>query len=609
MSRRSQPSRSSAPSQRAEDRVEDRTEGKAKGQARGRAGDRTTGQLWVRERSAIHFGTLRARISAILATLFGMLFGTLVILFAAGIVRIDDAGGTVTQFGLLMVALGVVELVLVIALGWALARTITQPLAELLRATRSITKGRKARVPVASGDEIGKLAESFNAMVDAIEVRERRITHVALHDALTGLPNRKYFVEQLDQALARRRGDARVVVAYIDLDDFKMVNDTLGHAAGDRLLCDVAAQLQAALPDGLIARLSGDEFAALIPALPASADVAALAMRLQGCFARDIVLDARKAEVSASIGIAVAPEDGTDAAVLLKNADLALYRAKQEGKGGHHFFEPSLDERARHRRRLEADLREAIRDGGFQLHFQPLYSLTEDRLKAFEALVRWPHATLGMVAPNDFIPLAEETGLIMQIGEWVMREACRQAQAWPEPLSVAVNLSSKQFLSPALPAMVVQALAASGLPPQRLEVEITESAFIDNADKTLEMLHTLQGLGVRITLDDFGTGYTSLGHLRLFPFNKLKIDHSFVQDLAPEGNAHAVIRAITTLADALGIETLAEGVEEPAQLALLRQEGCQQIQGYLLSRPIAADQVERFIMEKVARAEVIRLRA
>jgi len=564
-----------------------------------------------RDRSTLHFGTLNARIAVILTTLFGMLMGTSILLFAAGIINVDDEAidGTISRYGVLVAAIALIELGLVIALGIALARTITRPLAELLRATRSLAKGRPARVQVESGDEIGKLAASFNVMVDAIELRERRITHVALHDALTGLPNRKYFVEQLDQALQRRRPEAQVVVAYIDLDDFKMVNDTLGHAAGDRLLCDVSAQLQAEFPDALIARLSGDEFAAMMRDWPVGNDLSGLAMRLQSCFARGIVLDGRKAEVSASIGIAVAPEDGAEGAVLLKNADLALYRAKQEGKAGHHFFEPALHERARHRRRLEVDLRNAIQDGGFQLHFQPLYSLTEDRLKAFEALVRWPHPKLGMIAPNDFIPLAEETGLIMQIGEWVMREACRQAVTWPEPLSVAVNLSSKQFLTPALPAMVVQALAASGLPPQRLEVEITESAFLDNVDKTLETLHALQGLGVRITLDDFGTGYTSLGHLRLFPFNKLKIDQTFVRDLAPDGNAHAVIRAITTLADALGIETLAEGVEETAQLVVLRNEGCQQIQGYLLSRPMVGGEVGPFIVDQTSRSEVVRLRA
>jgi diguanylate cyclase (GGDEF)-like protein len=560
--------------------------------------------------SALRFGTLQARIASALAVLFGMLVGTLVVLFALGIARIDAeaAGGSGATFGLLIVGITVAELVLVIALGIALARTITRPLSHIARATRSMAKGRRAHVPVESRDEIGRLAQSFNTMVDAIEARERRITHVALHDALTGLPNRQYFTEQLDHALQRRREGTRVVVAYIDLDDFKMVNDTLGHAAGDKLLRDVSAQLQAELPEGLIARLSGDEFAAMV-VLPEASDVAALGARLQGCFARDIVLDGRKAEVSASIGIAVAPGDGTEGAVLLKHADLALYRAKQEGKAAHHFFEPALDEKARHRRRLELDLRNAIRDGGFALHFQPLYSLTEERLTAFEALIRWPHPTLGLVAPADFIPLAEETGLIMQIGEWVMREACRQACSWPQPLSVAVNLSAKQFLNPSLPGMVVHALAASGLPPQRLEVEITEGAFIANADKTLETLHALQGLGVRIALDDFGTGYSSLSHLRLFPFDKLKIDHTFVQDLAREGNAHAVIRAITTLADALGIETLAEGVEEAGQLKVLRQEGCQQIQGYLLSRPMLGAEVGPFIDSQTTRAEVIRLRA
>jgi diguanylate cyclase (GGDEF)-like protein len=559
----------------------------------------------------LHFGSVRGRITAILTALFGLLMGTLMILFALGIVRVDDDAfdGTISHFGVLVVAIALGELALVVALSRALTRTITRPLNELLHATRSITKGGKARVVVDSGDEIGKLAASFNTMVDAIETRERRITHVALHDALTGLPNRQYFVEQLDQALQRRTANARVLVAYIDLDDFKLVNDTLGHAAGDRLLCDVSDQLQAEFPDALIARLSGDEFAAMIRDLPLNANLAAIANRLQGCFARGLVLEGDNAEVSASIGIAVAPEDGGDGAELLKNADLALYRAKQHGKASHHFFEQALDERARERRQLERDLRTAIQHGGFQLHFQPLYSLTEDRLKAFEALVRWPHPTLGMIAPNDFIPLAEETGLIMQIGEWVMREACHQAQGWPEPLSVAVNLSSKQFLSPALPAMVVQALAASGLPPQRLELEITESAFIDNVDKTLETLHALQALGVRITLDDFGTGYTSLGHLRLFPFNKLKIDQTFVRDLAPQGNAHAVIRAIVTLADALGIETLAEGVEEPSQLAVLRQEGCQQIQGFLLSRPIVGHAVGPYIVGQIAQTEGIRLRA
>jgi diguanylate cyclase (GGDEF)-like protein len=560
-----------------------------------------------RDHSPLRFGTVQARIAAAVVTSFGMLVGTLVVLFASGVARIDSS--SLGLAGALVLAVLVGELVLVLVLGLALGRTITQPLGDLTNAARNIARGRKARVAVNSGDEVGRLAASFNAMVEALETRERRITHVALHDALTGLPNRQYFVEQLEQAVQRRRPDARVLVAYIDLDDFKLVNDTLGHAAGDRLLRDVATKLQTELPEALIARLSGDEFVAMIRDLPVGADLAALAMRLQSCFARSVVLDGSLAKASASIGIAVAPEDGTDGTVLLKNADLALYRAKQQGKAGHHFFEPFMDERARHRRKMEADLRTAIHNSAFELHFQPLYSLTEDRLTAFEALVRWPHPELGLISPADFIPLAEETGLMMELGEWVMREACRKAMTWPAPLSVAVNLSPKQFFHPALPAMVVQALAASGLPPQRLEVEITESAFTSNTEKTLETLHALQGLGVRIALDDFGTGYSSLSFLRLFPFDKLKIDQTFVRDLAEEGNAHAVIRAITTLADALGIETLAEGVEEAGQLAVLRQEGCRQIQGFLLSRPIHGREVAGFIADLTSRSEVIRLRA
>jgi diguanylate cyclase (GGDEF)-like protein len=561
----------------------------------------------ARDHSPLRFGSVQGRIAAALVTLFGMLVGTLVVLFATGIAQIDS--GSHGAAGALLVAVLVIELVLVLVLGLALSRTITQPLSDLTRAARNIARGRRARVAVDSGDEVGRLAVSFNAMVEALETRERRITHVALHDALTGLPNRQFFTEQLDQALQRRRPETRVLVAYIDLDDFKMVNDTLGHAAGDRLLCDVAAKLQAQMPEAQVARLSGDEFVALIRDLPVDADLAGVAMRLQNCFADGVVLDAAHPAASASIGVAVAPEDGSEGAVLLRNADLALYRAKQAGKGGHHFFEASLDERARHRRRLEADLRTAIQDGAFELHFQPLYSLSEDRLTAFEALVRWPHPEFGLMSPAEFIPLAEDTGLIMQIGEWVMREACNKAKTWPEPLAVAVNLSPKQFLNPDLPAMVVHALAASGLPPQRLEVEITETAFTANLAKTLETLHALQGLGVRIALDDFGTGYSSLSFLRLFPFDKLKIDQTFVRDLAEEGNAHAVIRAITTLADALGIETLAEGVEDAGQLAVLRQEGCRQIQGFLLSRPIVSEDVSDFICDHTSRAEVILLRA
>ncbi len=290
-------------------------------------------------------------------------------------------------------------------------------------------------------------------------------------------------------------------------------------------------------------------------------------------------------------GIALAPGDGEDGLTLMKNADLALYRAKQEGKAAYHFFEPALDEAARQRRQLELDLRAAIKEGAFELNFQPLYSLAEKRLTGFEALIRWNHPTRGRVSPVEFIPLAEETGLIVPIGEWVLREACHQASTWPTDVSVAVNVSPKQFAATGVASTVLSALSASGLAPQRLELEITESIFIADVDQTLATLHSLRNLGVRIALDDFGTGYSSLSYLRSFPFDKVKIDKSFVEDLGTSSNGHAVIRAITTLADALGMETLAEGVEDVAQFEVLEREGCQNIQGYLFSRPVAADAV------------------
>ena len=482
-------------------------------------------------------------------------------------------------------------IVLVLGLSWKVARSVTEPLQQLDEATRLIGEGREVSLTVETDDEIGRLADSFNQMVAAIEERERQIIHVGLHDGLTGLPNRKLFTEQLANVLTRRRTGEQVLVAYVDLDDFKMVNDTLGHPAGDALLRMVAEHLKEDLPDALIARLGGDEFAVLIDGIDEKASLGNIADRLQACFNRPLTINGQAASSSASIGIALAPGDGEDGITLMKNADLALYRAKHEGKATYHFFEPSLDEAARQRRQLELDLRAAIRDGGFELNFQPLYSLAEKRLTGFEALIRWNHPTRGRVSPVEFIPLAEETGLIVPIGEWVLREACHQASTWPADVSVAVNVSPKQFAATGIASTVLSALSASGLAAHRLELEITESIFIADVDTTLATLHSLRNLGVKIALDDFGTGYSSLSYLRSFPFDKVKIDKSFVEDLGTSGNGHAVIRAITTLAAALGMETLAEGVEDVAQFEVLEREGCQNIQGYLFSRPVAADAV------------------
>jgi diguanylate cyclase (GGDEF)-like protein len=493
------------------------------------------------------------------------------------------------KWWLTMLAVG--GIVLVLGLSWKVARSVTEPLQQLDEATRLIGAGREVSLKVETGDEIGRLAESFNQMVAAIEERERQIIHVGLHDGLTGLPNRKLFTEQLANVLSRRRGNEQVLVAYVDLDDFKMVNDTLGHPAGDALLRMVAEHLKEDLPDALIARLGGDEFAVLIDGIDEKASLGNLADRLQACFNRPLTINGQAASSTASIGIAMAPGDGEDGITLMKNADLALYRAKHEGKSTYHFFEPALDEAARQRRQLELDLRTAIRDGGFELNFQPLYSLAEKRLTGFEALIRWNHPTRGRVNPVEFIPLAEETGLIVPIGEWVLREACHQASSWPADVSVAVNVSPKQFAATGIASTVLSALSASSLAPHRLELEITESIFIADVEQTLATLHSLRNLGVKIALDDFGTGYSSLSYLRSFPFDKVKIDKSFVEDLGISGNGHAVIRAITTLAAALGMETLAEGVEDIAQYEVLEREGCQNIQGYLFSRPVAASAV------------------
>jgi diguanylate cyclase (GGDEF)-like protein len=497
----------------------------------------------------------------------------------------------------LLIGLALAALALVVALSWRVARTVTGPLQKLDHATRLIGEGREIDLNVDTDDEIGRLATSFKAMAAAIDERERRILHVGLHDGLTNLPNRKLFTEQLELAAAQLGEAERMMIAYVDLDDFKVINDTLGHPTGDALLRDVAKHLKAELPEALVARLGGDEFAILIDGIDPGDNVALLADRVHSCFQRSVMLDGNQASSSASLGIAIAPGDGRNGTTLMKNADLALYRAKSEGKASYQFFEPSLDEEARQRRQMELDLRSALRDGQFELYFQPLYSLEKERLTGFEALIRWPHPERGMISPVEFIPLAEETGLIIPIGEWVLREACRQAVTWPGDISVAVNVSPKQFAVPGIANTVLQALGAAGLAPGRLELEITESIFIANVEKTLSTLHSLRNLGVRIALDDFGTGYSSLSYLRSFPFDKVKIDQSFVADLTSGTNAHAVIRAITTLAGALGMETLAEGVEHMDQLDVLRREGCQNVQGYLYSRPVSAGKIRALFDE------------
>ena len=498
---------------------------------------------------------------------------------------------------------GLMGLLLVLWGSRRLARTIARPIAALDAAARALEEGARTEVSVAGVDEISRLAHSFNRMSAGIVEREHRITHLAFHDPLTDLPNRAFFREQLDGAIARstsRGGD--VVVLCLDLDGFKGVNDTLGHPVGDALLRIVGGELERLAPDATVSRLGGDEFA-LILAEPRQSDRArALSQAILDHFREPVMAAGHQIATGVSIGIAVGPGDGGDADTLLKNADLALYRAKQDGRGVFRFFEPALDEAARKRRQLELDLREALRTGQFRLNFQPIYDLAQDRIGTFEALLRWHHPIRGTVSPVEFIPVAEETGLIVAIGEWVLHEACRHAMDWPADVRVAVNVSPLQFRNSGFTNIVFQALSQSGLAASRLEIEITESVFLEGADSTVELLHRLRTLGVRIALDDFGTGYSSLSYLRSFPFDKIKIDRSFVTNVASDEGAGAIVDAIVHLARALKMDTTAEGVEDEDQLDCLRLHGCGSIQGYLFSRPVEADKVTALITDLRRRA-------
>jgi diguanylate cyclase (GGDEF)-like protein/PAS domain S-box-containing protein len=427
------------------------------------------------------------------------------------------------------------------------------------------------------------------AIVDVTERKqaEARIAYMAQHDALTGLPNRVLFRERLDDALAQlhHRGGL-LAVHCLDLDHFKSVNDTLGHPIGDDLLRVVAERLKDNVRScDLVARLGGDEFAVIQMNIEHPGEAGDLAAKLIAALSANYDIQRHEVVIGASIGIALAPDDGDAADALLRNADMALYRAKADGRGTLHFFEAEMDRRIQARRILELDLRKAFANGEFDLHYQPLINLRADRISGFEALLRWHHPERGMVLPGEFIPLAEEIGLIGPLGEWVLRAACSEAARWPGDLKIAVNLSPAQFRTRSVVQAVLSALAHSGLPPHRLELEITESVLLAETEANLAILHQLRGIGARISMDDFGTGYSSLSYLRSFPFDKIKIDRSFVRDLAERPDCMAIIRAVAGLGASLGISTTAEGVETREQLERLRAEGCTEAQGYLFSPP------------------------
>jgi diguanylate cyclase (GGDEF)-like protein len=424
---------------------------------------------------------------------------------------------------------------------------------------------------------------------------EEKIAYMARHDALTDLANRAQFVERIEYEVARsRRSSEGFAIFVIDVDHFKAVNDSLGHPIGDQLLRCVADRLRNATRSGdSVARLGGDEFAILqtLEGRPIDS-VRALAKRLLHSVGAPYEIEGHQVSTSVSIGIALAPQDGEEPSRLLKNADLALYRAKADGRNDCRFFEASMDAEARSRHELEADLRLALARDQFEIFYQTVFEVESGEITGAEALLRWRHPNRGLVRPDQFIPLAEETGLIVSIGEWVLKNACAQAAQWPRSLKLAVNLSAVQFKRGDLAATVAAALAQSGLAPERLELEITESVLlVQNAD-TLTALHGLKALGVAIVLDDFGTGFSSLSYLRMFPFDTIKIDRSFVCDMLTRSDCAAIVGAVTSLSRTLGITTTAEGVETPEQLALLRAAGCTLAQGFMLSKPRPAAELD-----------------
>jgi len=475
----------------------------------------------------------------------------------------------------------------------AIIRTVS-----LGKATRQLTEapgGRAIEIvnrPLKAGGWV--------ATIEDITERTRadeKIAHLAHYDALTDLPNRVLFRERLEQALKAMRPGEQLAVLYIDIDEFKSVNDALGHPIGDELLKGVAERLRTCLKStDVAARLGGDEFAVIQTAIKKQSQTAQLVEGIYSAIRQPFECSGHLITTDASIGIALAPGDGLDLDQLLKNADLALYGAKGDGRRTYRFFEAGMDARAKARRILELELRQAISDGGLEAYYQPVLNLEDGKISSCEALLRWRHPQRGMISPAEFIPVAEETGLINELGRWVLNTACAEAAKWPAEVRVAVNVSPIQFKSQTLVLGVAAALAASGLAASRLELEITEAVLIRDDEMALEILHQLRKLGVRIALDDFGTGYSSLSYLHRFPFDKIKIDRSFIKDLAGTGASSSIVQAVVNIAAASDMTTTAEGVETEQQRNLLYILGCTEMQGFLFSPAISATEIRRLLL-------------
>jgi diguanylate cyclase (GGDEF)-like protein len=491
---------------------------------------------------------------------------------------------------------------------------VTKPVdfaVALARVNAQISRKRAEQQVVVANEELRRANEDLERRVEErtsrlfdanqrlkAEIADReelqaRSQYLAFHDTLTGLGNRLLFKEQLEEALQ----DVSITpyplaVLFLDLDGFKAVNDTLGHSVGDSLLKSIAAKLRDILSrTDRIARLGGDEFAILQISATQPGSSIALAERIIEIVRQPWNIDGHDVVVGASVGIAIAHPGDMNTENLLKSADLAMYSAKSDGRGTYRMFDPEMDAIVQARRILERDMRTAFVQNGFKLFYQPLVNLQTKKVTAFEALMRWQHPERGMISPAAFIPVAEEMGLIVQLGEWALRQACAEALDWPDEIRVSVNLSPLQFSKGSLVSTVMSALASSGLPASRLELEITESVLLEKSERNIAILNQLRDLGVRISMDDFGTGYSSIGYLRSFPFDKIKIDQSFVRDLLVDERSLAIVRAIAGLGVSFGMTTTAEGVETEAQMRCLNLEGCIEVQGYLYSKPVPANEI------------------
>jgi diguanylate cyclase (GGDEF)-like protein/PAS domain S-box-containing protein len=435
-------------------------------------------------------------------------------------------------------------------------------------------------------DQAGQPRYIINVVDDVTERRraDEKIAHLAHYDALTDLPNRVLFREQIERELRRTGHGEQFALLYIDIDEFKGINDSLGHHVGDELLKTVATRIRSCIGrNDLIARLGGDEFAVIQTGLGNDADVVEFVTRIHEAIRQPYQCLGHQLSTDASIGIARAPQDGTELDQLIKNADLAMYGAKADGRRTHRFFEPAMDACAKAKLAMEQDLRQALVDGGFEIHYQPLVDLGRNEVTGCEALLRWRHPERGMISPAEFIPVAEDTGLINELGEWVLRTACAEAASWPDHIRLAVNVSPVQLKCQTIALKIAGALAASGLSARRLELEITEAVLIRDDEAALAILHQLRAIGVRIALDDFGTGYSSLSYLKRFPFDKIKIDRCFVSDIAEIDGSSAIVQAVVNIAASRNMTTTAEGVETQAQREILRALGCTEMQGYLFS--------------------------